>query len=412
MKKIFTLIAAAAMTLSAYAETATFGSANIDGIEKDNDVTCPGFTIPGTYFASGSSKVNVFGTDRGMKLRANKTDNTIIFNVDPETTITKLSMGVVTNDANSSLTLSAVAVDGVAVEFTPVVTPNTGDADGSTIVSLSDIKATSTISFSFNDADYTGKNKQVFVAGEVTFEKGTTGGDTPDVEGTPIVLTLEDFSKYGKDDRFTTLNGVYNFDEATGVYTFPNFLGSKEAFSFTLEADTVSPNLHIVPQSGVTIVREDVWGAVLDNFTFNGLKDSFTEWTTYDGKNYLRLYDPKSYGWSFTYASKEQQPLVENPNPLNPADFRFYYKLSFNIVSKYGTPEVELSENPGNFNLVMEIDYKYGDTSAIDSIVTDAVEENAPVEYFNLQGIRVNEPAAGQIVIRRQGSKVSKVVVR
>lgn len=41
-----------------------------------------------------------------------------------------------------------------------------------------------------------------------------------------------------------------------------------------------------------------------------------------------------------------------------------------------------------------------------------ATDENAPVEYFNLQGVRIAEPAAGQIVIRRQGTNVSKVYVK
>lgn len=34
----------------------------------------------------------------------------------------------------------------------------------------------------------------------------------------------------------------------------------------------------------------------------------------------------------------------------------------------------------------------------------------APVEYFNLQGIRIDNPANGQVVIRRQGSEVVKIV--
>lgn len=37
---------------------------------------------------------------------------------------------------------------------------------------------------------------------------------------------------------------------------------------------------------------------------------------------------------------------------------------------------------------------------------------DAPVEYYTLQGVRVAAPAAGQILIRRQGADVSKVVVR
>ena len=53
---------------------------------------------------------------------------------------------------------------------------------------------------------------------------------------------------------------------------------------------------------------------------------------------------------------------------------------------------------------------KEGGSSAIENVIDN--DDNAPVEYYNLQGVRINEPAAGQVVIRRQGSKVSKVVVR
>lgn len=46
-----------------------------------------------------------------------------------------------------------------------------------------------------------------------------------------------------------------------------------------------------------------------------------------------------------------------------------------------------------------------------DITVNTEVNENAPVEYFNLQGVRVAEPAAG-LYIRRQGNDVKKVVIR
>lgn len=45
-------------------------------------------------------------------------------------------------------------------------------------------------------------------------------------------------------------------------------------------------------------------------------------------------------------------------------------------------------------------------------IIEIAGEDNAPVEYFNLQGVRVANPAAGSLVIRRQGAQVAKVVVK
>lgn len=47
--------------------------------------------------------------------------------------------------------------------------------------------------------------------------------------------------------------------------------------------------------------------------------------------------------------------------------------------------------------------------AGIEDVISDS--ENAPVEYFNLQGVKIQNPAEGQIVIRRQGSKVTKVVM-
>lgn len=54
---------------------------------------------------------------------------------------------------------------------------------------------------------------------------------------------------------------------------------------------------------------------------------------------------------------------------------------------------------------------KLGSTGAVNSINADA-DVNAPVEFFNLQGVRVANPTEGQLVIRRQGTKVEKVVLK
>ena len=39
------------------------------------------------------------------------------------------------------------------------------------------------------------------------------------------------------------------------------------------------------------------------------------------------------------------------------------------------------------------------------------IDQNAPVEYYNLQGVRVANPAPG-LYIRRQGNTATKVLVR
>ena len=50
--------------------------------------------------------------------------------------------------------------------------------------------------------------------------------------------------------------------------------------------------------------------------------------------------------------------------------------------------------------VTIEIEHEQG---GVNDIIADE-ENNAPVEFFNLQGQRVNNPAAGQLVIRRQGT--------
>lgn len=47
-------------------------------------------------------------------------------------------------------------------------------------------------------------------------------------------------------------------------------------------------------------------------------------------------------------------------------------------------------------------------TLGIDAITT---EENAPVEYYNLQGVRINNPTPGLYIVK-QGKKVSKHLIR
>ena len=47
--------------------------------------------------------------------------------------------------------------------------------------------------------------------------------------------------------------------------------------------------------------------------------------------------------------------------------------------------------------------------TGIEGVEVDAV--NGVVEYFNLQGVKVEAPANG-LYIRRQGAKVEKVIVK
>lgn len=54
--------------------------------------------------------------------------------------------------------------------------------------------------------------------------------------------------------------------------------------------------------------------------------------------------------------------------------------------------------------------FKLSESAGVEDVAAD--NNDAPVEYFNLQGIRVDKPEAGSVVIRRQGSEVSKIIAR
>ena len=73
----------------------------------------------------------------------------------------------------------------------------------------------------------------------------------------------------------------------------------------------------------------------------------------------------------------------------------------------YGSDLYPLGEEAST--IVFYANGNAGESSGVSDI---AVDENAPVEYFNLQGVRIDNPAAGQIVIKRQGAKVTKTIVR
>lgn len=78
------------------------------------------------------------------------------------------------------------------------------------------------------------------------------------------------------------------------------------------------------------------------------------------------------------------------------------YPTEYTTTQKY-------DENPASNNSrTVWSDYKSFE-AGIGAITTD--NENAPVEYFDLRGRRVDNPAGG-FFIRRQGNKVEKIVVR
>lgn len=86
------------------------------------------------------------------------------------------------------------------------------------------------------------------------------------------------------------------------------------------------------------------------------------------------------------------------------------FRNNFGLASvEAGTYDVKAAVASFNGTLqAYPIEFTESTTTGIEGIVVD---ENAPVEYFNLQGVRVSNPENG-LYIRRQGNKATKVLVK
>ena len=87
-------------------------------------------------------------------------------------------------------------------------------------------------------------------------------------------------------------------------------------------------------------------------------------------------------------------------------DEKFYGTFTFNVVGGKTYDVLCTGSKLGFYGFTYEV--TGGPVTGISNIATD---ENAPVEYYNLQGVRVANPANG-IFFKRQGNKVEKVIVK
>lgn len=67
------------------------------------------------------------------------------------------------------------------------------------------------------------------------------------------------------------------------------------------------------------------------------------------------------------------------------------------------------TNNAGAVDMISQIQLPEEAVVGVEGIVNDA-DVNAPVRYFNLQGVEVTAPAKGEVVVKKQGSKATKVV--
>ena len=152
-----------------------------------------------------------------------------------------------------------------------------------------------------------------------------------------------------------------------------------------------------------------------------GVKVSFDWCPMQRGANKNWAYDPTELVIVVKTGDKEEQFLVEPLNLPNGVDgpTLAWHPTTVEIATTL-TKESRLTirnidsqfpaEKKGEMLrwFVDNIKVYTGDASSVAEI---AVDENAPVEYYNLQGVRVANPANGLYIVK-QGNKVSKQIIK
>ena len=187
-------------------------------------------------------------------------------------------------------------------------------------------------------------------------------------------------------------NGSNEFDgfesefvhNADGSYTIENFLNSGAPLTFVttpIVADSYNDisfvgNVDTEQNSGIAFIKNlDGTDASIKVFNTNG--------TTLELERAYVAQD----GYSYIYATTTEEGLTYSG-------------------SIYASGFVDGWDDNAFY---VTFDFDDNTFSGIDTIDNDST--NNCVEYFNLQGVRIDNPENG-IYIRRQGSKVSKVMVK
>lgn len=154
------------------------------------------------------------------------------------------------------------------------------------------------------------------------------------------------------------------------------------------ECVTFEPLVYAMTFDG-SVVGDDGYAYPTDCFNFEGYNYYLNGATYEDIMVYCMQNDMMT---SFFDPTDPEGPFLQIYNTLFAFNFDPTYPYSWSGVEADGW-------------ILFPNDY-----DSVEDILGE--ENNAPAEYFNLQGVRLNNPEKGQLVIVRKGNKASKMIVR
>lgn len=227
---------------------------------------------------------------------------------------------------------------------------------------------------------------------------------------------------------------AFTVDEIVGTYTATDMDFSEFWAVFTNGNENLKDNPQTWTDMSISIVEGNK--IKITNFIKKGINDTkgvFDIEGDFDPATNTITFQPTGYEYqahptmSFLgknrpmiakYAEGEELEAIEYVEDLKPftATFDDQKTLTVNPWTVY----MRDKELVGISRVGGSPKYKVGETEVYGTRFTNnansgieniTVDENAPVEYYNLQGIKVENPENGMF-IRRQGSKAQKVIIR
>lgn len=197
-------------------------------------------------------------------------------------------------------------------------------------------------------------------------------------------------------DKPTQITATFNFDELADSF---------DASQWT--ADNGCPvNGHVFTNNNVTFVADK--GSASNDCRLWKAK-GYEELRLYNGST-LKIAVPTGYYIeTVTITAKSSSPNINTMSADYFTRGNVTKGAEWSSVAATLRGNIELKPSKTTKISLVNVVAKQSPTS-VEGIGED-VDENAPVEYYNLNGVRVAEPENG-IFIRRQGSKVTKIIVR
>lgn len=93
-------------------------------------------------------------------------------------------------------------------------------------------------------------------------------------------------------------------------------------------------------------------------------------------------------------------------NNLKGGTVRATLNNNFSTTPKVYESKINISSATGN-TIEIPVTINFTDQAGIESTTAECIE----IKYYNLQGIRINNPS-GQLVIKRQGNNISKIIIK